>query len=99
MVIFLKRGSEAKRFLREEFIDVSKELAYIRVFKLMLGPPRYYNCQGIRHKAFSYREAQRCGYCAQEGYSINNYSSKLKCVICLDSYSVISRACPVLHRL
>ena len=99
MIIFLKRGSKTERFLHEEFINVGRESAYVQVFKLILEPPRYYNCQGTGHKAFSYREAQRYDYYTQEDHSINNYSSELKYVNYLGSHSIISKACPMLHRL
>ena len=68
MVIFFTKGSEAARFLRDGFFTVGGESAYVRVFEPNTGPPRCYNCQGLGHKAFSCKEAKRCGRCAQEGH-------------------------------
>ena len=98
-VVFLKKGSEAERFLQEEFINVSGESAYVRVFEPNFGPPRCYNCQGTGHKAFSCREPQRCGRCAQVGHSMNDCSSEPKCAKCSGSHSVSSRTCPMLYGL
>ena len=69
MVIFLKKRSEAERFLYKGYIDVSGESASVRVFKPSFRPPRCYNCQGTGHKAYSCKEAQRCENCAQTGHS------------------------------
>ena len=39
MIVFLKKGSEAGRFLNKGFINVSGESALVRVFKPNFGPP------------------------------------------------------------
>ena len=69
MVLFFTKRLEAERFLRDGFFTVGGESAYVRVFEPSVGPPRCYNCQGIGHKAYSCKEVQRCGKCAQVGHS------------------------------
>ena len=73
MVIFFIKGLKAARFLRDSFFTVDNKLAYVWVFKPNTGPPQCYNCQGLGHKAFSCKEAKKCGKCAQEGHNFNNY--------------------------
>ena len=94
MVVFIKKRSEAERLLDKGFITVGGESASVRVFEPNLGPPRCYNCQSAGHKAFSCKEAQKCGNCAQVGHGWNDYmASELKCAICLRPHAIISRSC------
>ena len=94
MVVFFTKGSEAARFLRDGFFTVGGESAYARVFEPNTGPPRCYNCQGLGHKAFSCKEAKRCGKCAQEGHDFNNCQAiEPRCVMCSGSHTVMSRHC------
>ena len=98
MVVFFTRGSESERFLREGFINVGEESAYVRVFEPNCGPPRCYNCQGTGHKAFSCKESRRCGNCAQVGHSHSEcIVSEPKCALCSGPHSMTSRACPRSH--
>ena len=69
MVLFFTKRLEAKRFLRDRFFTIGGESAYVWVFEPSIGPPRCYNCQGVGHKAYSYKEAQRYDKCAQVGHS------------------------------
>ena len=55
-------------FLNERYMNMGGESAFIRVFEPGTGPPRCYNCQGLGHKAFSCKDLQRCGKCAQIGH-------------------------------
>ena len=94
MVVFLKKRSEAERFLYEGYIDVGGESASVRVFEPSFGPPRCYNCQGTEHKAYSCKEAQRCGNCAETGHSWNDCKADTpKCALCSGPHSVASRNC------
>ena len=68
MVVFFTKGLEAVRFLNERYMNVGGESAFIQVFEPETGPPRCYNCQGLGYKAFSCKDLQRCGKCAQIGH-------------------------------
>ena len=94
MVIFLKKRSEAERFLGEGFFNVGGESASVRIFEPNFGPPRCYNCQRIGHKTFSCKEAQKCGNCAQVGHSWSDCINPLNCALCSGPHPVTSRQCP-----
>ena len=71
MAVFFSKRADAERFLKDGFFTVGGESVSVRVFKPDTGLPRCYNCQRLGHKAFSYKEAKRCGKCAQEGHDLN----------------------------
>ena len=95
MVLFFTKRSEAERFLRDGFFTVGGESAHVRVFEPSTGSPRCYNCQGVGHKAYSCKEAQRCGKCAQVGHSWTICQAEVpKCATCTGPHTVTSRYCP-----
>ena len=98
MVLFFTKRSEAERFLRDGFFTVGGESAYVRVFEPSAGPSRCYDCQGVGHKAYSCKEAQRCGRCAQVGHSWTTYQAEdPKCATCTGPHTVTSRYCQGVH--
>ena len=94
MVIFFTKGSQAERFLREGFITVGGESAYVRVFEPSSALPRCYNCQEIGHKAYCCKKIQRCGNCGQSGHDFKDCHTEPKCVTCSGPHTVMSRHCP-----
>ena len=94
MVVFFTKGSEAERFLREQFMLVGGESACVRVFEPSSALPRCYKCQEFGHKAFNCKKAQRCGNYAQTGHDFSNCHAVPKCASCSGPHTVTSRQCP-----
>ena len=93
MAVFSKKA-DAVRFLKDGFFTVGGESASVWVFEPDTGPPRCYNCQRLGHKAFSCKEAKRCGKCAQEGHELNACQAiEPRCVLCSGPHTVMSRHC------
>ena len=83
MVVYLTKGSEASRILREGFFHVAGESGYAGVFERRPRPEQCYNCQELGHKAFQCKNAQRCARCANGGHRHSECAaSVLKCVPC-----------------
>ena len=53
IVIYVTKGSDARRLLQDQFFHVAGESGWTSVFKSLLGPIQCYNCQEIGHKAFN----------------------------------------------
>ena len=94
MVVFFTKGSEAERFLREQYIIVGGESAVVRVFEPSSTLPRCYKCQEVGHKAFSCKKSLRCGNCAQWGHDFSNCHADSKCVRCSGPHTITSIHCP-----
>src|SRR5258706_1963369 len=99
MVIYVTKGSYAKRLLQDQFFHVAGESGWTSVFEPYSGPTQCYNCQEIGHKAFSCKKNQVCGKCAKEGHHhkdcINDATPK--CVPCGGPHESFSRNCRVLY--
>ncbi|KAJ6436626.1 reverse transcriptase [Purpureocillium lavendulum] len=67
MVIYVTKGSDARRLLDGHYFDLAGESAITNVFEPRKGPVRCYNCQNIGHKSFQCKYAQVCGRCAMPG--------------------------------
>ncbi|EXJ95095.1 hypothetical protein A1O1_00214 [Capronia coronata CBS 617.96] len=52
MVVYLTKGSDAGRFLREGYFHVAGESGYARTFERRSRPEQCYTCQEPGHKAF-----------------------------------------------
>ncbi|KAJ6437600.1 reverse transcriptase [Purpureocillium lavendulum] len=61
MVIYVTKGSDAKRLLDGTYFDLAGESAYTNVFEPRVGPVQCYNCQELGHKAFSCKKPRACG--------------------------------------
>ncbi|EAQ86297.1 hypothetical protein CHGG_07550 [Chaetomium globosum CBS 148.51] len=68
MVVYVTKGSEARRLLDERYFHLAGESAYTTVFAPREGPIQCYRCQEIGHKAFACKKPQRCGRCAEQGH-------------------------------
>ncbi|KAF4176666.1 hypothetical protein CNMCM8694_005650 [Aspergillus lentulus] len=68
MVIYLTKGSDARRLLADGFFHAGGESGVTSTFEYRPRPIQCYNCQEIGHKAFQCKNAQRCAKCAAEGH-------------------------------
>jgi hypothetical protein len=98
IVVYLTKGSDAGRFLREGYFHVAGESGYARVFERRPRPERCYNCQEPGHKAFQCKNAQRCARCANGGHHHRECTAAvLKCVPCGGPHESYSRNCRKLY--
>jgi len=98
MVVYLTKGSDASRLLRDGFFHVAGESGYARVFERRPRPEQCFNCQALGHKAFQCKNAQRCARCANEGHRHNDCTATvLKCVPCGGPHESFSRNCRKLY--
>jgi hypothetical protein len=98
MVIYVTKGSNARRLLQGQFFYIAGELGWTLVFKPFSGLIQCYNCQEIGHKAINCRKPQVCGKCAKEGHHHNDYIEAIqKCVLCKRPHESFSRSCPQRH--
>jgi hypothetical protein len=99
MVVYLTKGSDARRFLQEGFFYAGGESGYTKAFERRDRPNRCYNCQEITsHKAYQCTKTQVCGKCAKEGhYQTECTEAILKCVPCGGPHESFSRNCRKLY--
>jgi hypothetical protein len=98
MVIYVTKGSDARRLLQDQFFHVAGESGWTSVFTPFSGPIQCYNCQEIGHKAFNCKKPQVCGKCAKEGHHHNDCIEAIqKCVLCKGPHESFSRNCPRRH--
>ena len=99
MVIYVTKGSHARRLLQDQFFHVAGESGWTSVFKPFSGPTQCYNCQEIGHKAFNCKKTQVCAKCAKEGHHHKDCIDNAipKCVPCGGTHESFSRSCNVLH--
>lgn len=99
MVIYVTKGSYAKRLLQDQFFHVAGESGWTSAFERRLIPTQCYNCQQIGHKAFNCKNTQVCGKCAQEGHHHRDCinESVPKCVPCGGPHESFSKNCQVLY--
>ena len=96
MVVYVTKGSDAKRLLEGLYFDLAGESAYTNVFEPRMGPVQCYNCQEIGHKAFSCRKAQTCGRCSKpEHHHRDCHAIDPKCVLCGGPHESFSWNCRV----
>ncbi|EAQ88476.1 hypothetical protein CHGG_05095 [Chaetomium globosum CBS 148.51] len=94
MVVYVTKGSEARRLLDGRYFHLAGESAYTTVFALREGPIQCYRCQEIGHKAFACKKPQRCGRCAEQGHHHKTCQSVvLKCVLCRGPHESFSKNC------
>ncbi|PQE19020.1 reverse transcriptase protein [Rutstroemia sp. NJR-2017a BVV2] len=99
MVVYLTKGSDARRFLQEGFFYAGGESGYTKTFERRDRPNRCYNCQEITsHKAYQCTKTQVCGRCAKEGHHQTECTEViLKCVPCGGPHESFSRNCRKLY--
>jgi hypothetical protein len=96
MVIYVTKGSDAKRLLNGMYFDLAGESAYTNVFERRVGPVQCYNCQELGHKAFSCKKPRACGKCAQPGHGHGQCRAvEPKCVLCNGPHESSSPNCRV----
>jgi hypothetical protein len=96
MVVYVTKGSEAKRLLDGQYFHLAGESAYTAVFAPREGPTQCYNCQEIGHKAFACKKPQICGKCAERGHHHKACQSTVpKCVLCRGPHASFSKNCRV----
>lgn len=96
MVIYLTKGSDAKRLLDGTYFDLAGESAYTNVFERRVGPVQCYNCLELGHKAFSCKKPRACGRCAQSGHGHGKCRAvEPKCVLCNGPHESSSPNCRV----
>lgn len=84
MVVYLTKGSDARRFLQEGFFYAGGESEYAKAFERRDRPDQYFNYQEITsYKAHQYTKVQVCRRYAKEGHRYTEYMETiLKCVPC-----------------
>lgn len=97
MVVYVTKGSDARRLLAEGFFHVAGESGTTGVFERRIRPEQCYNCQELGHKAFQCRNAQRCAKCAKEGHYHSGCSEVPRCVLCGGPHESFSRNCRKLY--
>ena len=98
MVVYLTKGTEARRFLADGFFHAGGESGVTSVFEYRPRPAQCYNCQEIGHKAFQCKNAQRCAKCAKDGHHHSNCNETvLKCVPCGGPHESYSKNCRKLY--
>ena len=99
MVVYITRGSDARRLLQEQYFHVAGESAFTSLFEPRTGPIQCYKCQEIGHKAFNCRKPQTCGICAREGHHHSECTNNTtpKCVPCGGPHESFSKHCRVLY--
>ncbi|KAJ5085332.1 hypothetical protein N7532_010103 [Penicillium argentinense] len=68
MVVYLTKGTDARRLLADGFFHAGGESGVTSAFEYRPRPMQCYNCQEIGHKAFQCKNVQRCAKCAMEGH-------------------------------
>jgi hypothetical protein len=101
MVIYVTKGSDAKRLLHEQFFHVAGESGWTSAFERRPTPMQCYNCQEVGHKAFNCKKNQICAKCAQEGHHHKDCINDAipKCVPCGGPHESFSRNCRILYPL
>jgi hypothetical protein len=98
MVVYVTKGSDARRLLSEGFFHAGGESGYTRVFERRLRTEQCYNCQEIGHKAFSCKKAQVCAKCAKQGHHHSECKETVvKCVLCGGPHESFSQNCQKLY--
>ena len=98
MVVYLTKGSDARRLLADGYFHVGGESGTTSVFEYRPRPMQCYNCQEIGHKAFQCRKTQKCAKCAAEGHHHSRCDQEVpKCVPCGGPHESFSKNCRKLY--
>jgi hypothetical protein len=96
MVVYVTKGSEARRLIDGHYFHLAGESAYTAVFAPREGATQCYNCQEIGHKAFACKKRQVCGRCAEQGHHHKTcQATVMKCVLCRGPHESFSKNCRV----
>lgn len=98
MVVYLTKGSHARRLLADGFFHAGGESGVTSTFEHRPRPRQCYNCQEIGHKAFQCKNVQKCAKCAMEGHRHSSCDQTVpKCVPCGGPHESFSRYCRKLY--
>ena len=98
MVVYLTKGSDARRLLADGYFHVGGESGTTSVFEYRPRPMQCYNCQEIGHKAFQCKKTQKCAKCATEGHHHSRCDQEIpKCVPCGGPHESFSKNCRKLY--
>lgn len=96
MVVYVTKGSDAKRLLDGHYFDLAGESANTNVFEPRIGPVQCYKCQEIGHKRFACKKPEVCGRCARPGHHHKECQAvEPKCVLCEGPHESFSWKCQV----
>ncbi|KAE8551008.1 hypothetical protein EYB25_007240 [Talaromyces marneffei] len=94
MVVYITRGTDAKRLIDGNYFDIAGESAYTQIFEPRMGPVQCFNCQEMGHKAYSCKKTQTCAKCAVKGHHHSTCQAAiLKCVPCGGPHESFSKNC------
>jgi hypothetical protein len=98
MVVYLTKGTDARRLLAEGFFHAGGESGTTSAFEHRPRPEQCYKCQEIGHKAFQCRNAQKCARCAKEGHHHDSCNETIpRCIPCGGPHESFSRNCRKLY--
>uniref|UniRef100_A0A093V1R6 Nucleic-acid-binding protein from transposon X-element n=1 Tax=Talaromyces marneffei PM1 TaxID=1077442 RepID=A0A093V1R6_TALMA len=60
MVVYIIKGTDAKRLIDGNYFDIVGESAYTQIFEPQMGPVQCFNCQEMGYKAYSCKKTQTC---------------------------------------
>lgn len=96
MVVYVTKGSDAKKLLDGHYFDLAGESAITNVFEPRAGPIQCFNCQEIGHKAYTCKKPRVCGKCAGLGHHHKDCRvAEPKCVPCGGPHESFSWKCRV----
>jgi hypothetical protein len=98
MVVYLTKGTDARRLLQEGFFYAGGESGYTKMFEHRPRPEQCFNCQDLGHKAWKCKNSQKCARCAKEGHRHTECRETIpKCVPCGGPHESFSRNCRKLY--
>lgn len=98
MVVYLTRGSDARRLLSEGFFYAGGESGYTAPFERRPRPDQCFNCQQVGHKAYQCDKPQICGRCACEGHRHSACDKIImRCALCDGPHESFSKNCRRLY--
>jgi hypothetical protein len=98
MVVYLTKGTDARRILADGYFHVGGESGTTSVFEYRPRPVQCYNCQEVGHKAFQCKKIQKCAKCATEGHHHSRCDHTVpKCVPCGGPHESYSKNCRKLY--
>ena len=75
MVVYITKGSEAKRLLEGQYFHLARESAYTTIFAPREGPTQCFNYQEIGHKAYAYKKPQIYGKYTRHSHHHKTYQA------------------------
>lgn len=96
MVVYVTKGTDARKLLEGRYFDLAGESTYTNVFEPRRGPLQCFNCQDMGHKAFSCKKPQACARCAAQGHHHKHCDAvEPKCIPCGGHHESFNRNCSI----